>query len=153
MTGFLLRVAIVALGLWLATYLLPGLYFDGPGTLLAAALLLGIVNAVIRPIAVVLTLPLTLLSLGLFLLVINAAMLGLVALLLSLPALLVSLGLFLLVINAAMLGLVALMLSGFHIAGFWTAIAGALIVSIVSWIGSWFIGPKGRVEIIRVKRD
>ena len=76
MTGFLLRVAIVALGLWLATHILPGLFFEGPGTLLAAALLLGIVNAIVRPIAVVLTLPLTLLTLGLFLLVINAAMLG-----------------------------------------------------------------------------
>ena len=69
MTGFLLRVAIVALGLWLATQILPGLHFDSAGTLLAAALLLGIVNAIVRPIAVVLTLPLTLLTLGLFLLV------------------------------------------------------------------------------------
>lgn len=100
MTGFLLRVAIVALGLWLATQILPGLYFEGPGTLLAAALLLGIVNAIVRPIAVVLTLPLTLLTLGLFLLV----------------------------INAAMLGLVAALLSGFQISGFWSAVGGALIV-------------------------
>jgi putative membrane protein len=75
------------------------------------------------------------------------------ALLLSLPALLFTLGLFLLVVNAAMLGLVALMLRGFHIDGFWTAVGGSLIVSVVSWIGSWFIGPKGRVEIIRIKRD
>jgi putative membrane protein len=72
--------------------------------------------------------------------------------LLSLPALLFTLGLFLLVINAAMLGLVALLLPGFHIAGFWTAVGGSLIVSLVSWIGSWFIGPRGRVEIIRHKR-
>ena len=125
MTGFVLRVAIVALGLWLATYLLPGLHFDSPGYLLAAALLLGIVNAIVRPIAVVLTLPLTLLTLGLFLLV----------------------------VNAAMLGLVALMLPGFKIAGFWTAIGGSIIVSLVSWVGSWFIGPRGRVEVIRGKRD
>ena len=86
-----------------------------------AGLLLGVVNAIVRPFA----------------------------LLLSLPALLLTLGLFLLVINAAMLGLVALMLPGFHIAGFWTAVGGAIIVSIVSWIGSWFIGSRGRVEIIR----
>ena len=45
--------------------------------------------------------------------------------------------------------LVALMLPGFRIAGFWTAVGGALIVSIVSWIGSWFIGSRGRVEVIR----
>ena len=71
------------------------------------------------------------------------------ALLLSLPALLLTLGLFLLVVNAAMLGLVALMLPGFQIAGFWTAVGGALIVSLVSWVGSWFIGSRGRVEVIR----
>jgi putative membrane protein len=121
MTGFLLRVAIVALGLWLATYVLPGLHFDSPGYLLAAALLLGIVNAIVRPVAVVLTLPLTLLSLGLFLLV----------------------------VNAAMLGLVALLLSGFQISGFWTAVGGALIVSITGWLASGLIGNNGKVEVIR----
>src|SRR5688572_395893 len=120
MTGFLLRVAIVALGLWLATQILPGLYFEGPGTLLAAALLLGVVNAIVRPIAVVLTLPLTLLTLGLFLLV----------------------------INAAMLGLVALLLSGFQISGFWTAVGAALIVSITGWLASGLIGNNGKVEVI-----
>ena len=124
MTGFLLRVAIVALGLWLATYLLPGLHFDSAGYLLAAALLLGIVNAVIRPIAVVLTLPLTLLSLGLFLLV----------------------------INAAMLGLVALLLGGFSISSFWTALGGALIVSLTGWVASGLIGNNGKVEVIRGRR-
>ena len=120
MTGFLLRVAIVALGLWLATQILPGLYFEGPGTLLAAALLLGIVNAIVRPIAVVLTLPLTLLTLGLFLLV----------------------------INAAMLGLVAALLSGFQISGFWSAVGGALIVSVTGWLASGLIGNNGKVEVI-----
>jgi putative membrane protein len=120
MTGFLLRVAIVALGLWLATYLLPGLHFDSPGYLLAAALLLGIVNAIVRPIAVVLTLPLTLLTLGLFLLV----------------------------VNAAMLGLVALLLSGFQISGFWTALGGALIVSLTGWVASGLIGNNGKVEVM-----
>jgi len=124
MTGFVLRVAIVALGLWLATRILPGLYFSGPYTLLAAALLLGIVNAIIRPIAVVMTLPLTLLTLGLFLLV----------------------------VNAAMLGLVALLLSGFHISGFWTAVGGALIVSITGWLASGLIGNNGKVEVISRRR-
>ena len=120
MTGFVLRVAIVALGLWLATQILPGLHFSGPGTLLAAALLLGIVNAIVRPVAVVLTLPLTLLTLGLFLLV----------------------------INAAMLGLVALLLSGFQVSGFWTAVGGALIVSVTGWLASGLIGNSGKVEVI-----
>jgi putative membrane protein len=121
MTGFVLRVAIVALGLWLATYLLPGLHFDSPGYLLAAALLLGIVNAIVRPIAVVLTLPLTLLTLGLFLLV----------------------------VNAAMLGLVALLLAGFQISSFWTAVGASLIVSLTGWVASGLIGNNGKVEVMR----
>ena len=121
MAGFILRGLIAALGLWAATEILQGIHIDGPSTLILAGLLLGIVNAIVRPFA----------------------------LLLSLPALLLTLGLFLLVVNAAMLGLVALMLKGFHIAGFWTAVGGALIVSVVSWVGSWFIGSRGRVEVIR----
>jgi len=125
MAGFILRALIASLGLWAATEILDGLSIDDASTLILAGLLLGVVNAIVRPFA----------------------------LLLSLPALLFSLGLFLLVVNAAMLGLVALMLKGFHIDGFWTAVGGSLIVSVVSWVGSWFIGPKGRVEIIRTKRD
>jgi putative membrane protein len=124
MAGFILRGLIAALGLWAATELLSGFTIDTPLTLILAGLLLGLVNAIVRPFA----------------------------LLLSLPALLFTLGLFLLVINAAMIGLVALMLPGFKIAGFWTAVGGALIVSIVSTVGSWFIGPRGRVEIIRPKK-
>ena len=124
MAGFILRGLIAALGLWAATEMLSGFKIDSAMTLVLAGLLLGVVNAIVRPFA----------------------------LLLSLPALLVTLGLFLLVINAAMLGLVAAMLPGFKIAGIWTAVGGALIVSIVSWIGSWFIGSRGRVEVIRPKQ-
>jgi len=123
MAGFILRGLIAALGLWAATEILDGFTINSPWTLVGAGLLLGVVNAIVRPFA----------------------------LLLSLPALLLTLGLFLLVINAAMLGLVAAMLPGFKIAGFWTAVGGALIVSVVSWIGSWFIGSRGRVEVIRSK--
>jgi len=123
MAGFLLRGLVAALGLWAATEMLDGFTINSATTLIVAGLLLGVVNAIVRPFA----------------------------LLLSLPALIFTLGLFLLVVNAAMLGLVALLLPGFHIAGFWTAVGGALIVSIVSWIGSWFIGPRGRVEIIHHK--
>jgi putative membrane protein len=122
MAGFLLRGLVAALGLWAATAMLDGIQIDTGITLILAGLLLGIVNAIVRPFA----------------------------LLLSLPALLISLGLFLLVINAAMLGLVALMLPGFKIpGGFWSAVGAAIIVSVVSWIGSWFIGSRGRVEILR----
>lgn len=125
MAGFLLRGLVAALGLWAATAMLDGITIDTATTLVLAGLLLGIVNAIVRPFA----------------------------LLLSLPALVVTLGLFLLVINAAMLGLVALMLPGFRIDGFWTAVGGSLIVSVISWIGSWFIGSRGRVEILRAPRD
>jgi putative membrane protein len=126
MAGFILRGLMAALGLWAATSMMDGIVIDKPLTLILAGLLLGVVNAIVRPFA----------------------------LLLSLPALLFTLGLFLLVINAAMLGLVALMLKGFTIpGGFWSAVGAAIIVSIVSWIGSWFIGSRGRVEIIRTPRD
>jgi|SRR5688572_9128641 putative membrane protein len=124
MAGFILRGLIAALGLWAATSILDGFKIDTPMTLVLAGLLLGVVNAIVRPFA----------------------------LLLSLPALLLTLGLFLLVVNAAMLGLVALVLPGFTIpGGFWSAVGAALIVSIVSWVGSWFIGSRGRVEVIRPK--
>ena len=120
MAGFVLRVLVVALGLWVAAELVEGIVVQGIWTLLGAALLLGLVNAVVRPIAILLTLPVTIITLGLFLLV----------------------------INAAMLALVAWVFEDFAIAGFWPAVFGALIVSIVSWLGSYFIGPRGRVEVI-----
>ncbi|HVF17365.1 MAG TPA: phage holin family protein, partial [Steroidobacteraceae bacterium] len=121
MTGIVLRIVVVALGLWLAAEVLPGLWFAGAGTLLAAALLLGVVNAIVRPIAILLTLPLTLITLGLFLLV----------------------------VNAGMLGLVALMLGGFQVNGFWTAIGASLIVSAVSWLASGLLNDKGKVEVMK----
>jgi putative membrane protein len=118
---FLLRVVIVAVGLWLATLIFPGVVINSTATLIGAALLLGIVNAVVRPIAVLLTLPLTLLTLGLFLLV----------------------------INALMLGLVALLLGGFHISGFWTAVGASLVVSLTSWLASGLIGNNGKFEVMK----
>ena len=123
MTGIVLRIVVVALGLWLAAEVLPGLSFDSPGTLFAAALLLGIVNAIVRPIAILLTLPLTLITLGMFLLV----------------------------VNAGMLGLVALMLGGFHISGFWTAVGASLIVSAISWVASGLLNDKGKVEVMKMR--
>jgi putative membrane protein len=124
MLGFLVRAAIAAIGLWIATRVVTGISFDDGVILLMAAALLGIANAIIRPIAILLTLPMTVITLGLFILV----------------------------INAGMLALVALLLPGFHLAGFGAAFWSALIVSITSWIGSWFIGPRGRIEII-VRRN
>ena len=74
MLGFLIRASIVALGLWLATVWVDGVSIDTPGTLILAGVLLGIVNSIVRPVAIVLTLPMTIVTLGLFLLVINAGM-------------------------------------------------------------------------------
>jgi putative membrane protein len=126
MTGFLLRAALVAAGLWLATLIFAGLTVDGANIFIAAALLLGIVNAVIRPVLLILTLPITVLTLGFFLLV----------------------------INAAMLGLVALILDGFRIANFWTAVGTSLVVSLTSWIGSSLIGTSGgRIEVYSSRKD
>lgn len=124
MSGFLIRLLITALGLWVAQAIVPGVEIHGVGTLLAAALLLGIVNAIVRPLLILLTLPITVLSLGLFLLV----------------------------VNAAMLGLVAALLDGFVLRGFFSALLGSIVVSITSWMASWYIGPSGRVEVI-VRRE
>jgi putative membrane protein len=121
MVGFLLRAAISALGLWVASQIFGGLHFASPAKLAVAAILLGIVNAVVRPLAFVLTLPITVLTLGLFLLV----------------------------LNAGMVALVAWIVPGFTISGFWTAVGTALVVSLVSWVASSAIGSSGRVEIIR----
>jgi len=115
MTGFVLRAVIAAFGLWLASTWVDGISIRDAGTLLLSALLLGVVNAFVRPIAVVLTFPITL----------------------------VTLGLFLLVVNAGMLLLVAKVVPGFEIAGFWSALWGAVIISITGWIGSWLIGSNG----------
>jgi putative membrane protein len=123
MIGFLFRAAIAALGLWLATRWVRGIDIDTSTTLILAALLLGIVNAIVRPITVVLTFPFTVLTLGLFLLV----------------------------VNALMLLLVALFLPGFSVTGFWAAFLAALIVSITGWIGSMLIGPRGKFEVYRRK--
>ncbi|MDO8322090.1 MAG: phage holin family protein [Phenylobacterium sp.] len=112
MSRFLARVLIAALGLWLAAVVLAGVSYSGWLDLLLAALLLGLVNAIVRPIVFLLTLPLTILTLGLFLLV----------------------------VNAAMIGLVALLLPGFTISGLIPGILASIIVGVVSWIGGAVLG-------------
>lgn len=124
MAGFLIRLAVAALGLFLAGEIIPGIEIRGTGTLVAAALLLGIVNALVRPVAVLLTLPLTVLTLGLFLLV----------------------------VNAGMFALVTALLDGFRVAGFGSALLGSIVVGLTSWLASWYIGPRGRVEVMVVRR-
>jgi len=113
---FLIRLLVNAAALWVATRLVPGVTFDG-GTLpfLGVALVFGVVNAFIRPVMQVLTFPLILVTLGLFLLVVNGLMLWLTS---SLSA---SLGL------------------GFHVTGFWAAFWGAIVVSLTSLMLSTLI--------------
>jgi putative membrane protein len=115
MTGFLLRAAITAIGLWIATVWVPGVRIDSPTTLVLAAVLLGVVNAIVRPILFILTLPLTIITLGLFLLV----------------------------LNAAMVALVAWMVPGFHLHRFTAALLTWIIVWITGWIGTSLIGHRG----------
>jgi putative membrane protein len=107
MARLILRLLIGALGLWLADVLLGGLSIDNWIWLLAAAIVLGVVNAILRPVLFVLTLPVTV----------------------------VTLGLFLFVLNGMMIGLVAWLLKGVELDNLWTAILAAIITGLVSWFG------------------
>lgn len=125
MMGFILRTVITGLGIWLAVYLVPGVTATSTGALIWAAIALGLINAFVRPALVLLTLPFTILTLGLFLLL----------------------------LNAGMLNLAGWFVDGFEVVGFWSAVFGAIVVSIVSGLCSRFIGPKGRYEVLVVRRD
>ena len=120
MPGFWARLLVISVGLWIASGLVPGIEFRGLPALFFAALVLGCVNAVIRPVVVLMTIPFTI----------------------------VTLGLFLFVVNAAMLGLTAFLVPGFFVASFWSALFGSVIVSITGMFASWYIGPKGTVDVL-----
>jgi putative membrane protein len=122
--GIVVRTLIIAAGIAIAAWLIPGITIAGPGTLILAALLMGLVNAFVRPLLVLLTLPLTI----------------------------VTFGLFLLFLNAALFGFVAWLLDGFVVSSGMAAFFGWLILVLVSWIASSFIGPKGRYDIMVVRR-
>jgi len=121
MKGFFYRLVITALGLWAASAIVPGVSFRSWQTLLIAALLLGIVNAVVRPILLFLTFPITILTLGLFILV----------------------------VNGISLKLVAWLLPGFTLSGLGAAILGSIVVGLTSWLASTFVGGSGRIERFR----
>ena len=118
--GFLIRVLVNALAIMLAASILPGIHVEGLVPALVGGLLLGLVNAVVRPVLIILTLPITL----------------------------VTLGFFLLVLNALCFWLVASLVKGFYVAGFWAAFLGAIVVSIVSWIMTALISDSGKVVVI-----
>jgi len=104
---FVVRAIFAALGLWIAAVLMHAVSYQSLGSLIAAAVLLGLVNAFVRPVIFVLTLPLTV----------------------------VTLGFFLLIVNAAMIGLVSLLLHGFHVHGLIGGIVAAIVTGATSWIG------------------
>lgn len=103
-TPFLVQWALTSLSLWVASYVFSGLRFADGGSLLVAALLLGFANAIVKPLLILFTLPLTLLTMGLFLLV----------------------------INALVLMLVSQLVSGFTITSFWTAFFASIFISLFS---------------------
>ena len=106
LTGFLVHWAVMTFALWVASHVFKGIKYSSAGALWVAALLLGLANAVVRPILVWLTLPLTILTLGLFLLV----------------------------INALMVLLVSALVKGFEVKGFWTAFFAAIFIAVLSFL-------------------
>jgi putative membrane protein len=118
--GFLIRLGLNALALLIVSTVIPGIEVRGVLPALAAAFFLGIVNAVVRPVILLLTLPLTIMTLGLFI-----------------PLL-----------NAALLKLVSLIIEGFEVHGFWSAVFGAILLSLTSGLLNLLINDRGRVEVI-----
>ena len=124
MLGIVVRTLIVGIGIWIAALIVPGVSTASSGALIWAAIAFGIINAFVRPLVVIFTFPLTI----------------------------VTLGLFLLVVNAAMFNLAAWFVDGFEVEGFWSSIFGALVVSLISGLGSMFIGEHGRYEVLVIRR-
>ena len=116
MRRFIIQGLVSAAGLWLSAQIIPGVIFSSAGSLLAAVLVLALVNALVRPVMVILTLPLTI----------------------------VTLGLFLLVVNAAMIGLTAWFLRGFEVQGVGAGLGAAVATGLVSWLAGGFIDKESR---------
>jgi putative membrane protein len=114
MSGFLFRWLITTLAIGVVAYVLPGIHVDGIWAAIVAALLLGLINAVLRPILIFLTLPITILTFGLFALV----------------------------INGAMLALVAALVEGIRVSGFGSAVLGALLISLTATLLGWLLRPR-----------
>lgn len=118
---FVFRWLVTTVAVMAASALIPGIRYDGLGALLGAALLLGILNAFVRP----------------------------VLLLLSAPFILLSLGVFILVVNGLMLRLVPSFVPGFHVESFGSAFWGAIVVGVISWVlSAFFRGSDGRVHVL-----
>ena len=116
--GLLIRWLILTVAIIVASYLLEGIHISSFFSAFLAAAILGILNALFRPVLLILTLPINILTLGLFTFI----------------------------INALMLKMVSGVIPGFEVYGFWTAVFGSLIISIVSWLLNSFISDRGRIE-------
>jgi putative membrane protein len=121
MRHFVFRWAITMVAVMVASSIISGIRYDSVAALIGASLLLGILNAFLRPVLLILSAPLILLTLGLFIFVVNGLMLLLV------PSI----------------------VGGFHVDGFWSAFWGAIVISIVSWLlSAFFRGSDGRVHVL-----
>ena len=125
MTGILFRWLALTAAITIAAYLLEGIHISGFFSAFFAAALLSILNALFRPIALIITLPINVLTLGLFTFV----------------------------INALMLKMASGVIPGFNVQGFWTAIFGSMIISVISWVLNSFISDQGSVSYINVQRQ
>jgi putative membrane protein len=125
MPGILIRWLTTTAAIVATAYLLDGIQVSGFFSAVFAAAVLGILNAFFRPIALLLTLPINILSLGLFTFIINALMLKMAS------------------------GLIP----GFGVYGFWTAIFGSLLISVISWLLNSFVSEKGSLSSINLKRN
>lgn len=124
MRGLIIRWVTTALALWLTSFIVKGIAIEGLGSLFFAAVVLGIFNAVLRPLVLLITFPINL----------------------------VTLGLFTLVINGAMLKLTSEVVRGFSVTGFWSAVIGAVLLSAISFALNLFVNDAGRMQYLYVER-
>jgi putative membrane protein len=122
--GLVIRWVVSALALYLTTLVVEGVDIQGVAALVFAAVTIGILNAVVRPIVLLLTLPLNLLTLGLFTIV----------------------------VNAAMLKLAADVVIGFEVHGFWSAVGATLLMSFFTFFINLLIGETGQIEVVRIRQ-
>jgi putative membrane protein len=120
MQGIAIRWVVLTVAITAASYLMDGIAVSSFGSLLAAAAILGILNALFRPVLILLTLPLTVLTFGIFILV----------------------------INALLLMMASVVVSGFHVDGFGSAFWGSLVIGIISWVLNSFVTDKGRIRFV-----
>ena len=124
MNGLLIRWLLLTISIIVTSYLVDGIYVTSFFSAFFAAAVLGILNALFRPILILITLPINILTLGLFTFVINALLLKMAS------------------------GVVP----GFYVQGFWSAVFGSLIISLVSWVLNSFVNERGRIRYIDLKK-